>query len=150
MPPLRFVAESVVRASAACVFAFHERLDAFALLQPPWAETEIVQPPASLAVGTRVILRTKLGPFWQTLEAERVACVHHGPIGVFTMIRSGRSRWTETRSFAAVRRLPVAEAYLVKMRQNVREAPQRSGTAEHDWGRTSYQRGPGNCLRRLS
>jgi ligand-binding SRPBCC domain-containing protein len=70
---MRFTKESVIRASAATVFAFHERPDALALLQPPWAQTEIVQPPASLAVGTRVVLRTKLGPFWQTIEAEHVA-----------------------------------------------------------------------------
>ena len=70
---MRFTKTSVIRASAAKVFAFHERPGVLALLQPPWAQTEILQPPTSLAVGTRVILRTKLGPFWQTIEAEHVA-----------------------------------------------------------------------------
>lgn len=70
---MRFVKESVFAASAAKVFAFHERRDAFELLQPPWQKSEIVQPPTSLKVGTRVIVRVKIGPIWQTVEAEHVA-----------------------------------------------------------------------------
>jgi ligand-binding SRPBCC domain-containing protein len=69
----RFVKESAIQASAEVVFAFHEQPDAFALLQPPWQTSEIIQPPSSLAVGTKVVLRTKIGPIWQTIEAEHVA-----------------------------------------------------------------------------
>ena len=65
--------ESVIEASAERVFAFHEAPDAFERLQPPWQKTEIIQPPTSLEVGTRVVLRVGLGPFWQTLVAEHVA-----------------------------------------------------------------------------
>lgn len=71
--PMQFVKTSVIRASAKTVFAFHEAPDAFARLQPPWQKSEILQPPTSLEVGTIVILRTKIGPFWQTIEAEHVA-----------------------------------------------------------------------------
>ncbi len=70
---MRFVKESVIGASAETVFAFHEAPDAFARLQPPWQKTEVVQPPSSLEVGTRVILKAKFGPFWQTIVAEHVA-----------------------------------------------------------------------------
>lgn len=70
---LEFVQESVIPASVEEVFAFHERSDAFALLQPPWERSEIIQPPASLEVGTRVELRTKVGPFWLRIVAEHVA-----------------------------------------------------------------------------
>ncbi|MFN0246400.1 MAG: SRPBCC family protein [Kofleriaceae bacterium] len=70
---MRFVKTSVIRASAKTVFAFHEAPDAFARLQPPWQKSEIIQPPSSLEVGTIVMLRTKVGPFWQTIEAEHVA-----------------------------------------------------------------------------
>ncbi|MFZ1865071.1 MAG: SRPBCC family protein [Polyangiales bacterium] len=70
---MRFVKESVIRASAETVFAFHEAPNAFERLQPPWQETDIVQPPESLEVGTRVILRAKFGPVWQTIVAEHVA-----------------------------------------------------------------------------
>jgi ligand-binding SRPBCC domain-containing protein len=69
---MRFLKESVFAASVAEVFAFHERPDAFALLQPPWEQTEILQPPRSLAVGTVVKLRSRVGPIWVTIEAEHV------------------------------------------------------------------------------
>jgi hypothetical protein len=70
---MRFVKETPIAASAATVFAFHEAPDAFARLLPPWQVSEVVQPPTSLAVGTRVVLRTRIGPIWQTIEAEHVA-----------------------------------------------------------------------------
>ena len=69
---MRFKKESVIAASAERVFGFHESPDAFERLQPPWQKTEIVQPPTSLEVGTRVVLRVKVGPFWQTMIAEHV------------------------------------------------------------------------------
>ena len=70
---MKFVRECEIAASAEIVFAFHEAPDAFARLLPPWQKSEIVQPPTSLAVGTKVVLRTKVGPIWQTIEAEHVA-----------------------------------------------------------------------------
>jgi len=69
---MRFTKESLIHASAQRVFAFHEAPDAFERLQPPWQKTEIIRPPASLEVGTRVVLRVKVGPFWQTMVAEHV------------------------------------------------------------------------------
>jgi ligand-binding SRPBCC domain-containing protein len=69
---MRFVKESVIPASVEAVFAFHERPDAFEVLLPPWDTAEVVQPPAGLEVGTRVIVKTKVGPFWSTIEAEHV------------------------------------------------------------------------------
>lgn len=70
---MRFVKESVIEASAERVFAFHEAPDAFARLHPPWQTSEIEKPPASLEVGTEVIVKVKLGPFWQRIVAEHVA-----------------------------------------------------------------------------
>ena len=70
---MQFVQESVLPASVEEVFAFHERPDAFALLQPPWEQVEILTPPSSLEVGTRVELRTKVGPLWIPIVAEHVA-----------------------------------------------------------------------------
>ncbi len=70
---MQFLKESVIDASAERVFAFHEAPDAFERLQPPWQTTQIVQPPSSLEVGTRVIVRVKVGPLWQTIVAEHVA-----------------------------------------------------------------------------
>lgn len=70
---MQFVKETLIPASVEEVFAFHERPDAFALLQPPWEQTEILKPPSSLAVGTVVELRTRVGLLWITIIAEHVA-----------------------------------------------------------------------------
>lgn len=70
---MQFVKQTVLPATVEDVFAFHERADAFQLLQPPWERTRIIQPPSSLVVGTRVELRTGVGPFWITIVAEHVA-----------------------------------------------------------------------------
>lgn len=89
---VQFVKASVIRASARTVFAFHEAPDAFARLQPPWQKTKIIQPPSSLEVGTIVILRAKLGPFWQTIEAEHVA-YEPGVMFADKMNRGPFARW---------------------------------------------------------
>lgn len=87
-----FVKKTQMPASAAHVFAFHERPDAFAILQPPWQTTQIIQPPLSLAKGTRVILRTKIGPFWQRIEAEHVQ-FEAGRMFADRMIKGPFSYW---------------------------------------------------------
>ncbi|HEX3769793.1 MAG TPA: SRPBCC family protein [Polyangiaceae bacterium] len=88
----RFTKEVVIAAPAATVFAFHERPDAFALLQPPWQKAEIVKAPGSLAVGTRVIVRVHFGPLWQTVEAEHVA-YEPGHMFADRMVRGPFARW---------------------------------------------------------
>jgi ligand-binding SRPBCC domain-containing protein len=89
---MRFVKESLIHASAPKVFAFHEARDAFERLQPPWQTTEIVQPPASLEVGARVVLRIKVGPFWQTIVAEHIA-YEPGKMFADQMIEGPFSKW---------------------------------------------------------
>lgn len=69
---MRFTKTTTINASAERVFGFHEEPDAFERLQPPWQKVRLIQPPTSLAVGTRVLLEVKVGPFWQTIEAEHV------------------------------------------------------------------------------
>lgn len=70
---MQFIHESILPATVEEVFAFHERSEAFELLQPPWERTKIITPPSSLEVGTRVELRTRIGPLWITIVAEHVA-----------------------------------------------------------------------------
>jgi ligand-binding SRPBCC domain-containing protein len=57
-----FVKESRIAAPPHAVFAFHESPDALVRLIPPWEQVKIVERGASLQPGSRVILRTKLGP----------------------------------------------------------------------------------------
>lgn len=91
----RFRKESVIRASAAAVFSFHEAPDALASLQPPWMKVEIVRPPSSLAVGTRVLLKAYFGPLWQTIEAEHVA-YEPGRMFKDRMVRGPFAKWEHT------------------------------------------------------
>lgn len=95
---MQFVKQSVMPASVEEVFAFHERPDAFALLQPPWDPVEIITPPASLAVGTRVELRTKVGPFWMRIVAEHVA--YEKNVGFQdVMVKGPFARWNHKHLF---------------------------------------------------
>lgn len=73
----KFVKESLLDATREQVFAFHQRADAFTLLLPPWEQTRVLKPPTSLEVGTQVVLQTKVGPLWFTIEAEHVAYVEN-------------------------------------------------------------------------
>jgi ligand-binding SRPBCC domain-containing protein len=71
MPIARYI--SIIRAPVRRVFGFHEAPDAFARLLPPWQPAEVIQPPASLEVGTVVIVRMRLAPLvWVKLVAEHV------------------------------------------------------------------------------
>jgi len=89
---MRYRKESEIAASAEVVFRFHERPDAFERLQPPWQTSEILQPPSSLEVGTEVILRVKVGPFWRRIVARHVA---YEPGVMFTdrMVEGPFARW---------------------------------------------------------
>ncbi len=58
---------------AELLWAFHERPDAFALLQPPWEASEVIELPKSLEVGARGALGAKLGPLTLRIEAEHIA-----------------------------------------------------------------------------
>lgn len=69
-----FRKESLIAASPAQVFAFHERPDTFALLLPPWEKHRVLQPPSGLEVGTRVELQSRVGFLWVKVVAEHVAC----------------------------------------------------------------------------
>ena len=89
---VRFLKTSIIQASAADVFSFHERPDALARLTPPWQKTEIVQAPSSLEVGTRVVLRTRIGPLRQTIVAEHVE-YERGHMFADRMIEGPFARW---------------------------------------------------------
>lgn len=84
-----------IAASAARVFAFHERPDAHERLTPPWSNQRIVQRARSLEVGQRAIIELKIGPFKQTLIAEHTA---YEPGRMFRdkQIQGPFARWEHT------------------------------------------------------
>ena len=59
---MRFVKESRIAASPEAVFAFHESPGALERLTPPWEKVEVVEGGDSIRPGSRVVLRTWLGP----------------------------------------------------------------------------------------
>lgn len=60
---MRFVKQSVIRASPARVFEFHEQPDVLSLLIPPWESARVIQPAKISEVGTQAVVDTKvLGP----------------------------------------------------------------------------------------
>ena len=95
---MRFVHESHIAAPPAAVFAFHERPEALKLLVPPWERVEVLQPPSSLAPGTRVVLRMHMGPLRITWEAEHTL---YEPGAMFQdrLVRGPFRRWLHTHRF---------------------------------------------------
>jgi ligand-binding SRPBCC domain-containing protein len=57
---MRFVKESVFKASPERVFAFHELPDAFERLMPPWEDATIVQKADISVIGSQAIFDTKI------------------------------------------------------------------------------------------
>ncbi len=76
---MRFVKESRVGASPEAVFAFHESPGALARLTPPWEKVEVVEGGDSIRPGSRVVLRTWLGPLPVRWVAEHTE--YHPPHG---------------------------------------------------------------------
>jgi ligand-binding SRPBCC domain-containing protein len=60
---MHFVKESVIDAPPEAVFAFHESPGALERLTPPWEKVEVLEGGGSIRPGSRVILKTSLGPF---------------------------------------------------------------------------------------
>jgi ligand-binding SRPBCC domain-containing protein len=97
----RFQKSSDFDVSAETLFAFHERPDALALLTPPWQDVELLVPPKSLEIGTRVEMRVRVGPAWQTIVAEHVG---YEPGRSFTdrMVRGPFAEWVHVHRVEAL------------------------------------------------
>ena len=57
---MKFVKESVIKATPERVFAFHELPDAFERLVPPWENAKIIQKADITKIGSRAIIEQKL------------------------------------------------------------------------------------------
>ena len=68
---MRFIKESVIRASQERVFSFHELPDAIERLVPPWENARVIQKADISQVGSRAIIEMKvLGLFFARWIAE--------------------------------------------------------------------------------
>jgi ligand-binding SRPBCC domain-containing protein len=60
---MRFVKESVIRASPERVFEFHEQPNVLSLLNPPWESVRVIQPAKISDIGSEAIVELKaFGP----------------------------------------------------------------------------------------
>lgn len=57
---MRFVKESVIRASPELVFSFHELPDAFERLVPPWENGKVIQKADISKIGSQAIIEQKI------------------------------------------------------------------------------------------
>jgi ligand-binding SRPBCC domain-containing protein len=57
---MRFIRESLIRASPERVFAFHEQPEALRLLIPPWESARVIETARISQVGARAIIETKV------------------------------------------------------------------------------------------
>lgn len=68
---MKFIKESVIKASPERVFAFHEQADAFEMLMPPWENAKVLQKADISKIGSQAIIEMKvLGVFPAKLIAE--------------------------------------------------------------------------------
>ncbi len=68
---MKFVKQSVIKATPERVFQFHERPDALALLTPPWERARVIQPASISEVGSRAVVElVVLGLFKKRWVAE--------------------------------------------------------------------------------
>jgi ligand-binding SRPBCC domain-containing protein len=98
---MRLFRRTLMPVSAAEVYAFHDRPDALARLTPPWERVTILVPPASLAKGTRVVVRKWLGPIPFTVESIHDAC-QPGTGFVDRMVRGPFAQWVHEHRFEHV------------------------------------------------
>ncbi len=57
---MKFVKETIIKATPERVFAFHELPDAFERLVPPWENAKVIQKADISEIGSRAIIETKI------------------------------------------------------------------------------------------
>jgi ligand-binding SRPBCC domain-containing protein len=88
-----------MRASADAVYAWHAKPDALTLLTPPWENARVIERTGSIEQpGSRVKIRLRAGPFFQTWTAEHTAC-ESGRMFRDVMIAGPFRRWEHSYLF---------------------------------------------------
>jgi ligand-binding SRPBCC domain-containing protein len=94
-----FVYRSQMPASADDVYAWHAKPDALTRLTPPWENARVIERTGSIEqLGSRVKIRLRAGPFFQTWTAEHTAC-ERGRMFRDVMIAGPFRRWEHTHLF---------------------------------------------------
>lgn len=75
---MKFIAESLIRASTERVFAFHELPDALTRLTPQWIDARVISNPASLNPGSRAVIDIRIAPFVR-MRTEAVHTLYEPP-----------------------------------------------------------------------
>jgi ligand-binding SRPBCC domain-containing protein len=57
---VKFIKETIIKASPERVFAFHELPDAFEQLMPPWEKADIIQKADISVIGSQAIIEQKI------------------------------------------------------------------------------------------
>ena len=89
---MRYVKESRIAAPPSRVFAFHESRGALRRLTPPWESVELVEGGDSIRPGSRVVIRTRLGPLRLRWVAEHTEYVP-GRLFADRQVRGPFARW---------------------------------------------------------
>ena len=89
---LWFVKQSRIAAPPEQVFAFHARRGALEQLAPPWQRLELVEGGDSLEPGSRVVLKTRIGPFPVRWVAEHTE-LEVGRLFADTQLSGPFARW---------------------------------------------------------
>ena len=68
---MRFVKESLIRASVERVFAFHEQPEVIKLLTPPWENARVIKSASISEIGAQAVIETRIiGPIKANWIAE--------------------------------------------------------------------------------
>ncbi len=99
---MRFLAESVIRATPERVFAFHELPDALVRLTPPWEHMRVIEHAPSLHAGARAVIEVRIAPLiW--MRSESVHVVYDPPYAFEDeQVRGPFRRWHHRHQFTAV------------------------------------------------
>lgn len=85
--------------SAEHLFAWHAAPDALERLTPPWERVRVVRRTGTIReIGSRVEIRVRIGPFWQTWISEHTAC-EEGRMFRDSQIKGPFSLWRHTHRF---------------------------------------------------
>jgi ligand-binding SRPBCC domain-containing protein len=94
-----FVYRSEMPVSADAVYAWHAKPEALTRLTPPWENARVIERTGSIEQpGSRVKIRLRVGPFFQTWTAEHTAC-EPGRMFRDVMVAGPFRHWEHTHLF---------------------------------------------------